>query len=254
MLDPRATDSRLRRRNASGVPFAGRATGVGQAVNSTVPGNFKTGLSWPPAEYAYLLPEASFTTGVGQPICAPVCSVATVRRPDARSREYRRPEGVAASFQIRRYKVEPSPTSRAFNLFPKHDVRATLADEPVEGGPKVPLVSKPASFACRAERLTGAAPGPDGLLVRNSGETQSKGPPAEPGEEMTLPELTEIVGVDVNDGSLVNVAGGDVTGGDEIAEPLSGVGFELIIVGPFHSLHRSAAKARNTCWSSFPIE
>jgi hypothetical protein len=35
MLDPRATDSRFLRRNASGVPFAGCATGVGHAANST---------------------------------------------------------------------------------------------------------------------------------------------------------------------------------------------------------------------------
>ena len=59
------------------------------------------------------------------------------------------------SFQVSENKIEPRPSSRAFNLLPKHDVRATLSDEPVEGGPKVPLVSKPASFACRAERLAG---------------------------------------------------------------------------------------------------
>ncbi len=65
----------------------------------------------------------------------PIRSMAPVRSADARSRENRRPEGVACSFQVSRNKVEPRAASRTFNLLPKDDVRATLVNEPVEGGP-----------------------------------------------------------------------------------------------------------------------
>jgi hypothetical protein len=90
-------------------------------------------------------------------------------RPDARSRENCRPEGIAMSFQVSRHKVEPSHASRAFNLFSKDEVRAALADEPVEGWPKVPLVIKPAAFACRAERLAGTRPGPERTVGGDAG-------------------------------------------------------------------------------------
>ena len=75
-----------------------------------------------------------------------------MRRPDARSAKIDRPAGVIRSFQVSLYKVEPSKAVLARNLFTKDDWRAALADEVVEGGPEVPLVSKPAAFACRAER------------------------------------------------------------------------------------------------------
>jgi hypothetical protein len=54
------------------------------------------------------------------------------------------------------YKVEPLKAVAACNLLTKDDWRAALADEPMERGPEVPLVSKPSTFASRAERLTWA--------------------------------------------------------------------------------------------------
>jgi hypothetical protein len=97
-----------------------------------------------------------------------------VRRTDARRRKRDTPEGVTHAFQVSVYKVDPSVDSLARNLLSKDDCRAALFDKVVEGGPQVPLVSKPSAFACRAERLARAAPGPHGAIVWPSGETQGE--------------------------------------------------------------------------------
>jgi hypothetical protein len=104
----------------------------------------------------------SLRLGVGHP----VQPFSEVRRTDTTSCGNNRPAGVARFFQVIRYKVEPSESVFSRNLLPKDALRAALADEPVEGGPQVPLVIKPRSFACRAERLAWAASGPDGPVVR----------------------------------------------------------------------------------------
>jgi hypothetical protein len=77
-----------------------------------------------------------------------------MRRADARSAEIDRPAGVARCFQVSVYKVEPTEAVFRRNLFTKDDWRLALADEVMERWPQVPLIIKPCSFACRAERLT----------------------------------------------------------------------------------------------------
>jgi hypothetical protein len=79
-----------------------------------------------------------------------------VRRAEARRAGIDRPAGVRRIFQVSLYKVEPSEAVLCRNLLAKHNPRSALADEVVESGPQVPLVSKPISFACRAERLARA--------------------------------------------------------------------------------------------------
>jgi hypothetical protein len=86
----------------------------------------------------------------------PVKSVADVRCADARSRERDGPESVPQGFHVSLYKVDPRICVFARNLFSKDDCRAALFNEPVEAGPQVPLVMKPNTFACRAERLARA--------------------------------------------------------------------------------------------------
>src|SRR6185312_2062187 len=140
-------------------------------------------------------PSALPFVGAGQP----VSPVPDLRCPDARSRENRRPEGVAMSFQVSRHKVEPSPASRSLNLFPKYEVRATLADEPVEGGPKVPLVSKPAAFACRAERLAWTGAGPKRSSMIHARNCEDEGPSAEAGKEVGLNEASDVIWLKVFD-------------------------------------------------------
>ena len=105
--DPLATEFRFLWRNASGVPLAGCATGVGHEPQS--------------------LPD--------------------VRRADARSRKTNRREGVTDSFHVRLNKVEPSESDRCFNLLAKDNARAALGDKPEPGGPKVPIVRESALLA-----------------------------------------------------------------------------------------------------------
>jgi hypothetical protein len=56
-------------------------------------------------------------------------------RADARSAKINRPAGVARSFQVSLYKVEPTEAVKACNLLAKNDCRATLLDEIVPGWP-----------------------------------------------------------------------------------------------------------------------
>ena len=169
-----STDLRFRSKKASGVPFACSDSGVAHPASIAIAGSatvaFDPSSRLPVglASFAICEPSALPLVGVGQPAksadrakqaqpcfvpwiafcvserpvasCAcgvgqPVSSMSNVRRADARSRENCRPAGVAIGFQVSENKVEPSPASRAFNLFPKDNVRATLANEPLEGGP-----------------------------------------------------------------------------------------------------------------------
>ena len=50
----------------------------------------------------------------------------------------------------------------------------------------MPLVSKSLSLACLTERLAGAASGPDGSVVRPSGEPERVGPGSDSGKEVAL--------------------------------------------------------------------
>jgi hypothetical protein len=62
-------------------------------------------------------------------------SLSDMRRADARSAKIVRPEGVARSFQVSRYKVEPIKAVLACNLLAKDEGRAQGFDEVEEGGP-----------------------------------------------------------------------------------------------------------------------
>jgi hypothetical protein len=60
-----------------------------------------------------------FAAGVGQPDEPE--SLSDMRRADARSAQISRPDGVARSFQVSAYKVEPPEAVLARNLFAKDD-------------------------------------------------------------------------------------------------------------------------------------
>lgn len=119
-------------------------------------------------------------------------SVPTVRGTDARSRHNDRPEGIATRFQVSLYKVEPHSRTRARNLFSKHDARLALLDEMEPCGPKVPLVSKPKSFACFAVRLARTGSGPPWARIRPPGEPEGVTPDSNAGEEVALAESCKV--------------------------------------------------------------
>jgi hypothetical protein len=134
---------------------------------------------------------AGFIVGVGQPNKPE--SLSDVRRADARSAQISRPAGVARSFQVSLYKVEPTEAVLACNLLAKDDWRAALADEVVPVRPEVPLVSNPASCACRAERLARTGSGPYLAVVGPTGAAQGVGPDPDACEEVALGEASEII-------------------------------------------------------------
>jgi hypothetical protein len=76
--------------------------------------------------------------------------------------------------EVSAYKVEPCEAILARNLFSKDNWRLTLADEVVECGPEVPLVIKPAAFACRGERLARTGSGPHRTVLGPSCETEGE--------------------------------------------------------------------------------
>jgi hypothetical protein len=79
---------------------------------------------------------ASMQLGVGHPFSPhKVEALADVRGADARSTETDRPCGVADSFQVSLYKVEPRMSDRCFNLLAKYCDRVALRDEVEESGP-----------------------------------------------------------------------------------------------------------------------
>ncbi|MBB5543572.1 hypothetical protein GGD70_003887 [Paraburkholderia fungorum] len=159
-----------------------------------------------------------------------VRSIADVRSTDARRRERDTPDGVTHRFQVSLNKVDPRVDVLARNLFSKDDWRPALADEPCPSGPKVPLVSKPSAFACRAERLARTGTGPNRSIVRPASESKRVRPDTDSGEEMALGESEKVVWSDIFNAPFINVAGGNVTGGYQVAQPLRSVWVDLVVV------------------------
>lgn len=135
-----------------------------------------------------------------------------MRRTEARSAGIHRPAGVARRLHVSLYKVEPSEAVTACNLFSKDDWRSALTDEMEERGPQMPLVSKPAAFACRAERLAGAGTSPDGSVIRPSGATQCVAPDSDAGEKMALFKPGKVIWTNILNTPFINHAGRDMPG------------------------------------------
>jgi len=157
-----------------------------------------------------------------------------VRRPNERCAKIDRPEGVILRLQVESNKVEP--VERTVNLLSKDRLRASEADEVEEGGPEVPLVSKPLSFACRAERLAWAGSAPSRSFVGPSCGAHGEGPPSDPGEEMALGVSHKVGWLDIFDAPFVHVAGRDHPLGYKLPKPLGGGGVDLVVIGA--RLHR----------------
>jgi len=81
-----------------------------------------------------------------------------------------------------------------------------------------------------AEGLAGTASCPNRSVVGPSGKPQGERPSADAGEEMTLAVASKVIGPHVNDRSLVNIPLRNVSCGDKIAEPLCGIGIDLVVI------------------------
>ncbi len=188
------------------------------------------------------LSRPSEATGVGT---EPVDAITDVRSADARCRKRDTPEGVVHSFHVSVYKVEPRACSRSCNLLSKHCCRPALADEVEESWPEVPLIVKPSSFTCRAERLARARTSPHGSIIRPSGKSQGVSPPANPCEEMTLSITAQVSGLNVLNASLIHFSCGDQAHFNQCPELGGHGGVELVVVvhhaTALYSLSRKSA-------------
>jgi hypothetical protein len=171
---------------------------------------------------------------VFQPLSAKPKPLPNMRRADPRSAQIGKPDGVARGLQVSRYKVGPFQRSRPSNLLAKDVRRLALLDEVEPGRPQVPLVSKPFSLACRAERLARTRSCPYRTVRRPAGKGQGFGPSADAGEEVALAISGKVAGHDVPDVALVNVAGGNNSVCGELAEPGSGFGVVFVVVDTAH--------------------
>lgn len=109
----------------------------------------------------------------------------------------------------------------------------------------MPLVSKPCSLACRAERLAREAGGPDGEVVGNSGLFEREAPDSDAGAQVHLPVSGEFVGPDVPEVSGIDFSIGNQSILDEFTEPRSGkrVKFDIERGHFFAPAFRSAISA-----------
>ena len=90
------------------------------------------------------------------------------------------------------------------------------------------LVIAAALLSCGAERLARTTACPNRSVPSGEGERVS--PSADPSEKVALIVAPEIAGPDIGDASLVNVAGGDTSCGDEVSEPLRGKGVPFVVI------------------------
>jgi hypothetical protein len=214
-------------------PFVSVALGVGHPANVATPGT-QDGL---PRASSRIAPSAVllfFSPSTARGVGHPIKSVSDVRRTDARRRERDRPEGVTHGFQVSVYKVDPRVAVFACNLLSKDDCRLALFDEVVEGWPQVPLVIKPSAFACRAERLARTGTSPNGSVVAPSGRSQGMAPNANTGKKVALGETAQVAWVDIFNTPFVNIAGRDVPGINQVAQPLGGSRVNLVVISRHH--------------------
>ena len=87
----------------------------------------------------------------------------------------------------------------------------------MEGGPQVPLVSKPSALACRAERLAGAGACPEGQVVGPVGEAHGKCPAADAGKEVAVSVAHKVAWDDILDAPFVYVPGRNLASRDQFA-------------------------------------
>jgi hypothetical protein len=158
-------------------------------------------------------------------------SISAMGRIDGTSRDNGRPAGVADAFQVRMHSVEPILANRCRNLLSHDDRGPAGTDEAEEDGPEVAVVLFARAFAGDGEGLAGARSGPERPIVSPTGEPGGKRPSTDPGEEVALGVFSEIVWSDIGNASFVNVAGRDVAGRDQVAQPLGRIRVELVVIG-----------------------
>jgi hypothetical protein len=102
----------------------------------------------------------------------------------------------------------------------------------------MPLVLKPSSFTCRAERLARARASPHGSITRPSGKVKGVGPPADAGEKVALRVSEKVGRSHVLNASFIHIPRRKMTGLDKFTQPCSRVRVDFVVVVHAASLAR----------------
>ncbi len=87
--------------------------------------------------------------------------------------------------------------------------------------PEVTVIRLRALAPSDAERLAGEAAGPEGLVLRPAGEPGGVGESADAREEVALGVAADIGGGNRSDVPVIDVAGRDLPGPDQVAQPVA---------------------------------
>jgi hypothetical protein len=156
-------------------------------------------------------------------------------RSDARSRQIGGPDGIAKSFQVSSYSIEPRDAIAARNLFAKDRCRRALADEPPKLGPQVPLVGFAFPLAGFAERLARTRSGPDFPIVGPSGEPQGEFPSSDSCEKVasSVSSSQNVFWSNISNISPIDHAGPQLACGAKIRQPIRCKPLDLVVVNFF---------------------
>jgi hypothetical protein len=105
------------------------------------------------------------------------------------------------------------------DLFAKDSLRMEDGDKPTKLRPEVSHVLAPLSFAGGTETLAGARTCPNRSRIGPSGKSKSVGPSENAAEEMTLDESSDVIGLDIGNGSAVNLSVWNKSGCDKFSRP-----------------------------------
>jgi hypothetical protein len=136
---------------------------------------------------------------VGVGYSDPVEPVPLVWRVDGASRDIDAPAGVSFVRHIRADSVEPTVARRSRNLLSHDDSGPSGTDEAMKVRPQMPWIIGSEPFAGRRERLAWAGAGPEWSVVRPSSKSSCNGPESAAGEEVTLGEACEVIGLNFLD-------------------------------------------------------
>jgi hypothetical protein len=147
-------------------------------------------------------------------------------RTDSDSRKNRRPDCVVQGFQVSADAIEP--IAGLGHLLAQEIAMAPVSDETPELGPHISRNRSPSRRAREALARTRA--GPAGSIIWPSSEPKGIGPSTNTGEEMTLPEPSEVSRWHVLDVSFIDFPIGNQSVSDEFAQPRGGERIVLVVV------------------------
>jgi hypothetical protein len=167
-------------------------------------------------------------------------SPAQDRGVDAASRNFKRPPFVAALLQVSKDSVERQVrVIKARDILPKNPERADSPDEAKHVRPEETVIAIAPALPGDGERLAGEAPREEREIRGEAGEFCSEGESSNPGEEVQLAVVEEIVMGNGLNRTLVNISMGDASVGNATAQDAAAKRIDFVVVGLSHGRLRN---------------